>query len=98
MLQEIIAPFALENLGCLGTETRLLDCPVANETIGDDDDYNYRYSEYTSPADCDPFSGTFAQVSCGTSEVAGVGQGALHSNTRHGSWSDSSVLFADMQH
>ena len=81
MLQEIVAPFALENLGCLGTEARLLDCPAANETIRDDGDYNYRFFVYTTPADCDPYSGTFAQVSCGTSEAAGVGQGALHSHT-----------------
>eukprot|EP00892_Ulva_mutabilis_P008273 jgi/Ulvmu1/5818/UM025_0075.1 len=31
LLQEVIAPFVLENLGCAGTETRLLDCPGVME-------------------------------------------------------------------
>ena len=80
LLQEIVAPFALENLGCTGTEARLLDCPVADsdeETPAPEYDYNYRFRDYTNSATCDPFAGSFAEVACGTSDAAGVFQPAL---------------------
>eukprot|EP00892_Ulva_mutabilis_P007292 jgi/Ulvmu1/4935/UM204_0007.1 len=70
---EVAAPFALENLGCTGDESRLVDCPVfVAEENTDYAPYDYRFREYTNSAACDPFAGTFAEVACGTSTLAGA--------------------------
>eukprot|EP00892_Ulva_mutabilis_P007290 jgi/Ulvmu1/4933/UM204_0005.1 len=70
---EILAPFALENLGCTGDESRLVDCPVFVEVESTDyTPYDYRFRDYTNSDICDPFSGTFAEVACGTSTMAGA--------------------------
>eukprot|EP00892_Ulva_mutabilis_P004523 jgi/Ulvmu1/2442/UM135_0002.1 len=65
----IVAPFALENLGCAGNESRLVDCPV--EAF--DDTYSsyeyFRFQDYNDE-NCDPFRGTFARIACGTSGSA----------------------------
>eukprot|EP00892_Ulva_mutabilis_P007287 jgi/Ulvmu1/4930/UM204_0001.1 len=67
----IVAPFVLENLGCAGSESRLVDCPVFEEADTDgQNDYSYRFRDYTNSAECDPFAGTFSQVACGTSTTA----------------------------
>lgn len=70
-LQEAVAPFALENLGCAGNETRLVDCPV-DDGSGEDDYYDPTYRDYTNSAVCDPYRGSFAEVACGTDTGAGV--------------------------
>eukprot|EP00892_Ulva_mutabilis_P005896 jgi/Ulvmu1/3679/UM017_0095.1 len=67
----VAAPFVLENLGCDGTEGRLVDCPVFDEGTADRD-FSYSFRDYTNSAICDPFAGTFAQVACGTSTAAGL--------------------------
>lgn len=73
LLQDTAVPFALENLGCAGTETRLLDCPVVGRNADDSQGgLNVRDYDYSNPSDCDPFSGTFAEIACGTSGAAGV--------------------------
>ena len=68
VLQGIVAPFVLENLGCIGNETQLVDCPVAT---GDD----VGSSDEDGGGTCDPFrgnGGTFVRVACGTSTAAGA--------------------------
>jgi len=64
-VQAIVAPFALENLGCRGVEERLLDCPVAERS-----DYGSEFNiasdpDYYTLDSCDPFTGSYAQVACG---------------------------------
>ena len=73
--QEVLAPFALENLGCSGDEARLVDCPVFDSdaaTTFDNSDY---FGDNTNSRTCDPTAGgggTFARVACGTSSSAGL--------------------------
>ena len=66
-VQDVVAPFALENLGCSGNETRLVDCPVAVPPAEGD----YSFYDY-GQAVCDPYRGTFARVACGSSQDAGA--------------------------
>eukprot|EP00892_Ulva_mutabilis_P007273 jgi/Ulvmu1/4918/UM202_0003.1 len=74
VFQDILAPFALENVNCTGSEARLVDCPVATgATIfgdGAEDapgEYTYRYDYDDSPI-CEFLrGGTFAFVACGMS-------------------------------
>lgn len=65
-------PFALENLGCVGNETRLVDCPVfGSETdVQDDIPFPYQTYEYSNPLSCDPYCGQFARVACGKGNSA----------------------------
>ena len=79
-MQEVVAPFALENLGCDGTEARLVDCPVvdideatAPTSYVFTSDYQY-FQDYTNSAACDPFTDSYARIACGTSSAAGAGQ------------------------
>lgn len=78
-MQDIATHFALENLGCTGLESRLVECPV--EAAAEDEadtrgfysiDYDYRFRDSPNPSICDPFSGTFARVACGSSRAAGM--------------------------
>lgn len=78
-IQEELAPFAMENPGCLGNETRLMDCPEFDPTQdGLSADYDYRFFElfrdYSNTQPCDPYSGTFATVACGLGDAAGTFQ------------------------
>ena len=77
-VQEVVAPFVLENLGCSGDEARLLDCPVFDSDTAtpalDYSGYDY-FRDYTNSDICDPTAaggGTFARVACGTSSSAGL--------------------------
>ena len=73
LIQEVVAPFVLENLGCSGDEARLVDCPVVPDTEPRDYSYDY-FRDYSNPDVCDPFAaggGTFARIACGTSSAAG---------------------------
>ena len=69
-MQEVVAPFALENLGCTGNESRLLDCPVRD--VGGSRSTDYRYYDYATADSCDPASDSYAFVACGVSSAAGV--------------------------
>ena len=61
-MQDILAPMVLENLECIGTEARLVDCPrISPEAVADDD-----YSSYTQSSRCDPLQANYAFVACGT--------------------------------
>lgn len=73
MMQDIIAPFVLENLNCTGTEARLVDCPGAGATEAEYTDYRYLY-QFTggSLGGCDPVADFPAAVSCGTLTGPGV--------------------------
>lgn len=71
MLQDFIAPIALENLNCTGAEERLVDCPGATETEYSDYVYLYQGSGATIGT-CDPVQGTFAFVSCGPATGTGM--------------------------
>ena len=65
-MQEVQAPFVLENLACTGAEERLIDCPVDRT----DSDYNsnYDYGSYSGQPDrCEPFGPSYAFVACGSS-------------------------------
>lgn len=57
-VQVDVAPFVLGNLGCVGTEAALLDCPAADER-----------SRRTT---CDPQSNDYAYIACGTLSTPGV--------------------------
>ena len=75
LLQDVVAPFVLENLGCSGDEARLVDCPVVADTP-------VRVSSPDSDT-CDPFAaggGTFARIACGTSSAAGPPESYLHAS------------------
>lgn len=77
-LQEEIAPFALENLGCSGNESLLVDCPVFDPRQPDIDTYSagsfFEYDrldyqkDFISPSACDPFRLSYARILCGTDE------------------------------
>lgn len=70
-LQEEVPRFALENLGCSGTEARLVDCPphTSNEVPEDDPDYDFFAAQEMR---CNPYSNTFAVIACGDTGAAGV--------------------------
>ena len=77
LMQEVVAPFLLENLGCSGNEARLVDCPVVVNGLRSyfSNDYYDVDSDYQNAGICDPFAadgGTFARVACGTISSAGV--------------------------
>lgn len=64
-MQVELKPFALVNLGCLGNESRLVDCPVAGSTPDDG------FTDYSSPdISCDPYHDTYARIACGSSDAA----------------------------
>lgn len=70
-MQAELAPFALENLGCAGSESRLLDCPVHDPTQsidreGDPRFFDY-FAEYSNAGTCDPYRSNYARVACGRS-------------------------------
>lgn len=72
-VQDELAPFALENLGCIGNESRLTDCPAFDPTqdVSAEGQLDYDDIDYgTQTSICDPYQGTFARVACGTSEAA----------------------------
>ena len=68
-VQDVVAPFALENLGCSGNETRLLDCPIAVPLAEGVDTGSF--NDYTQ-AVCDPYRENFVRVACGSSQDAGA--------------------------
>lgn len=74
VVQETVAPFALENLGCTGNETRIMDCPVGleDEPVYNDPYVAYEFRDNTNLAICDPYRGTFADIVCGTSTASGT--------------------------
>lgn len=79
-MQDIIAPFVLENLACAGTETRLLDCPVSRvdrssptADDGSEEFYDLDYNDARCGAELG--SRSYAFVACGPStpgQTAGV--------------------------
>ena len=94
LIQEIAAPFVLENLGCIGDEARLVDCPVADSgdysALAQDYDYDRSvlgyFRDYGNAGTCDPFAaegGTFARIACGTSSSAGAPMPCMHVDTMH---------------
>ena len=69
-VQEIQAPFVLENLACSGAEQRLVDCPL-DET---NSDYASVYNDYgysRIPNQCEPFAQSYAFVACGSPPAPG---------------------------
>ena len=70
-------PFALENLGCTGNESSLLDCPATPDVeIDYREPYNYDYygpAYDVNPGQCDPGAreSTYAFVACGGPATAG---------------------------
>lgn len=79
-MQDVVAPFVLENLNCSGTETTLLECPGARppaDIISYSDytsypEYTYNYLSLSNPAACDPLEGTYAFVACGMTDGPGT--------------------------
>lgn len=71
-VQDIVAPFALENLGCSGNESRLVDCPVVESDDVDPEGGRGFVAGTDNPAVCDPYIGTFTTIICGTKEAAGA--------------------------
>lgn len=74
-MQVDLVPFVLENLGCVGDEMHLMDCPTAEGVIEGniDGDYVglYNFAEYQpNSAICDPYRDTYARVACGSSDIA----------------------------
>lgn len=67
-VQELLAPFLLENVACTGAEVRLIDCQLFTGTrLEPDYRFDYRYSTIQDPADgCDPHGPKYAFVACGT--------------------------------
>lgn len=66
--QEVLVPLAVENLGCSGSESRLLDCPVEMLTLTE-------VQSSTSSVNrraCSPFSNTYAFVACGALSSQGM--------------------------
>ena len=63
-------PFALANLGCVGTERRLVDCPVEESKDPDDDGFLFQ-TDYNRGF-CDPYVRTFALIACGSIQDEGV--------------------------
>ena len=65
-MQDVRAPFVLENLECSGTEERLLDCP--GPTLDDApypaQDYTYYDTEYDDRL-CSAGGSNYAFVACG---------------------------------
>eukprot|EP00892_Ulva_mutabilis_P007276 jgi/Ulvmu1/4920/UM202_0005.1 len=80
-LKDVIASFVLENLNCTGSETRLVDCPVATDVSFYDPptlDYMYEfvYADINNPSDlCNFADASFAFVACGN--TAGPARGDL---------------------
>lgn len=86
LLQDVMAPFVLENLNCSGSEASLLDCPgVSGATTfgfsGYDADadgaqlFTYAYLQISGGVDfaaCDPLQGSYAFVACGMTDGPGV--------------------------
>ena len=62
----MLEPLSVENLGCRGDESRLLDCPVQMVDITDTFEYTF------NTGICSPFSNTYAFVACGTLSSAGT--------------------------
>lgn len=85
-MQDIIAPFVLENLACSGTEARLLDCPVSRvDRSPNVEDANEQYLDYDD-ALCSAESVSYAFVACGPAtpgQSAGVCPERSSSNTPH---------------
>lgn len=92
-LQDVLAPFVLQNLNCSGTESRLLDCPGVTQEMGSFDDYDdvdEPYGSYDSTIlsslrspdnrACDPlaFAGNLAFVACGNSDDTRMPLAACH--------------------
>ena len=62
LVQDVLVPCALENLGCTGNETRLVDCPVATPPP---DGENFAGA-------CNPYIRSYARVTCGSSRDVGA--------------------------
>lgn len=77
-------PFAVGNLGCSGEEDRLLDCPGADDVpIISRGIFPEDYGFYDpNPGTCDPFSGTYAFVACGTETARGVADDRMRCRPR----------------
>lgn len=74
-VQAEVAPFSLENLGCTGSEARLVDCPVQKLRV-DTVDYTYSFTDYDYSSlffdACDPFAESYASVVCSNITAGGV--------------------------
>ena len=65
-MQATQAPFVLDFLGCTGTETRLVDCPIDTDSQPQAyEDTGIFFSSDNGDA-CDPFGFTYVYVACGT--------------------------------
>jgi len=76
-MQEVLAPFVLDNLNCSGVETSILECPGAMggmPTFGDpsfDGSVIIYNSNGGAPPGCDPFLASYAFVACGMTDGPG---------------------------
>ena len=82
-VQEVLAPFVLDNLNCSGTETTILDCPGAMggmpsfaSPVFDGSVFVYN-APSGQPPGCDPFLASYAFVACGMTD--GPGRSSLPS-------------------
>lgn len=66
----MLVPFAVENLGCRGNESRLLDCPVETLSLSALEGAG----SFNNTRICSPFFNTYAFVACGTETSAGAAQ------------------------
>ena len=76
-VQEVLAPFVLDNLNCSGVETAILDCPGAMggmpsfaSPVFDGSVFIYNTPAGPSPG-CDPFLASYAFVACGMTDGPG---------------------------
>ena len=67
------APFVLQDLGCSGSEERLVDCPGAIDDQGVPYLLDYQFEYYAQQARaCNPDRQPFAYVACGTITAQGT--------------------------
>eukprot|EP00892_Ulva_mutabilis_P007856 jgi/Ulvmu1/5442/UM223_0003.1 len=79
LLEEVRAPFVLENVACDGSEVRLLDCmgSTLDRSPPEDGDYSYYNLEYND-AFCDSGQDDFAFIACGMLPGPGQPPGVSH--------------------
>lgn len=76
-MQEVLAPFALDNLNCSGTEASILDCPGAMGGMPSFGSPSFEGSVviYNTPVGpspgCDPILASYAFVACGITNGPG---------------------------
>ena len=87
-MQELFAPFVLENLDCDGSEERLVDCPgamVERSYPGDPNAYSTAYEVAVRVSGCENTVTSAASlfVACGTLSGPGANGHVMRSSAMH---------------